>query len=207
MSEAKPSCPSCHSQSVVKNGRTRHGRQIRPRPPRRGLNKCREWGRQFVEHPKWTRVAELRQSTQEIVSRMLLEKVLLAGIPRVAEVSELWLQNYVNDKYATMSQQLEVQPKHSGSLKVQRDELWSFVDEKGNKQWVWLAWDVDTREIMGCYIGDRSATSAQKLWESLPALYCQCEVCYTDFWSASAEVGHCLPTSSRWERNRQNQLD
>jgi hypothetical protein len=29
------------------------------------------------------------------------------------------------------------------------DELWSFVDDKGNEQWVWLAIDVETREMGG----------------------------------------------------------
>ena len=33
-------------------------------------------------------------------------------------------------------------PKAEGKLRVQMDELWSFVDDRGNKQWVWLA--------MGC---------------------------------------------------------
>jgi hypothetical protein len=47
------------------------------------------------------------------------------------------------------------------------DELWSFVDNKGNKQWVWLALDVDTREIVGVYLGDRDEKAARKLWESL----------------------------------------
>lgn len=64
------------------------------------------------------------------------------------------------------------------------DELWSFVDDKDNAQWVWLAIDTLTREIVGCYIGDRSGVSAQKLWESLPALYRQCAICYTDFCSS-----------------------
>ena len=141
-----------------------------------------------MENPKWTRVSERTQSTQEVIDQMLLEKIPLAGIARVAQVSETWLQNYVNQKYTEFSEQLEVQPKGKGSLKVQMDELWSFVDHKGNKQWVWLALDVDTREIIGCYIGDRSTGSAQKLWESLPAVYRQCAVCYTDFWSAYAEV-------------------
>jgi hypothetical protein len=36
------------------------------------------------------------------------------------------------------------------SLTVQLDELWSFVDDKGNEQWwVWLALDAETREIVG----------------------------------------------------------
>jgi insertion element IS1 protein InsB len=61
------------------------------------------------------------------------------------------------------------------------DELWSCFDNKGNKQWVWVALDVKTREIVGLYIGDRSRDSAKSLWESLPAVYRQCAVCYTDF--------------------------
>ncbi len=52
----------------------------------------------------------------------------------------------------------------------------SFVDDKGNKYWVWLAIDAVTREIVGCYIGARSGESAQKLWESLPCVYRQCAV-------------------------------
>ena len=68
------------------------------------------------------------------------------------------------------------------------DELWSFVDNKGNKQWVWLAIDADTREIIGCHIGDRSRESAIALWQSLPALYRQCAVVYTDYWEAYVDV-------------------
>lgn len=47
-----------------------------------------------------------------------------------------------------------------------------------------VAIDVETREIVGCHIGDRSGESAKALWNSLPAVYRQCAVCYTDFWSA-----------------------
>ena len=66
--------------------------------------------------------------------------------------------------------------------------MWSFVDNKGNKQWVWLALDAVTREIVGVYIGARDETSAQGLWDSLPAVYRQCAIAYTDFWAAYAAV-------------------
>lgn len=38
---------------------------------------------------------------------------------------------------------------------MQCDELWSFVDHKGNKQWVWLALDADPREMIGAHVGNR----------------------------------------------------
>jgi IS1 family transposase len=54
------------------------------------------------------------------------------------------------------------------------------VDNKGNQQWVWLALDAQTREIVGVHIGDRSAVSAFALWNSMPPVYRQCAVIYTD---------------------------
>ncbi len=51
---------------------------------------------------------------------------------------------------------------------IQCDELWSFVDNKANKQWVWLALDANTREIVGVYMGARDEAAAHKLWQSLP---------------------------------------
>lgn len=67
-------------------------------------------------------------------------------------------------------------------------EVWSFVGHKGNKRWIWLALDIKTREIVGVYVGDRSRDGAQGLWNTLPGVYRQCAVSYTDFWSADDEV-------------------
>ena len=78
-------------------------------------------------------------------------------------VSERWLQNYVNHLYAAVEAQVTIIPKAVGKHTVQMDELWSFVDNKGDKQWVWLAMDVKTRAVVGCHIGDRSKVSAQAL--------------------------------------------
>ena len=43
--------------------------------------------------------------------------------------------------------------------------------KKQEKQWVWLAMNKKTREIIGCYMGDRSETSAQGLLNSIPNAY------------------------------------
>ena len=163
-------CPTCGSNDINRNGTTRHGNQN---------YKCRDCGRQFVEDPKWRRISD---DTKAMIERMLLEKIPLVGIARSLQISESWLQQYVNGYYATVPQQVQVEPKTRRRLTVQLDELWSFVDDKGNEQWVWLAIDVETREIVGCYIGDRSGEAAKALWQSLPAVYRQCAVCYTDFW-------------------------
>jgi transposase-like protein len=97
---------------------------------------------------------------------LLLERISLAGIARAAQMSEQWMQTYVNEKYAQVPRRVQVSEK--GRLTIQCDELWSFVDHKGNKQWVWLALDANTREIVGVYIGARDEAAARKLWASLP---------------------------------------
>jgi len=65
------------------------------------------------------------------------------------------------------------------------DELWSFVDNKGNQQWVWFALDVETREIV---VGIVVRYQKSALWNSMPPVYRQCAVIYTDHWSAYDSV-------------------
>lgn len=48
--------------------------------------------------------------------------------------------------------------------------------------------DRKTREIVGIYVGDRSKQGARELWNSLPSVYCQCAICYTDFWASYENV-------------------
>jgi IS1 family transposase/transposase-like protein len=169
-------CPDCSSNNCVKNGSTHNGK---------AKNQCNDCGRQFVDDPKNVPVSE---ATKELIDKLLLEKIPLAGIVRVTGVSERWLQNYVNEKYKNVPKQLVVRDKPKGRLTIQCDEMWSFVGNKGEKQWIWLALDVDSREIVGLFVGNRDKEGAQGLWDSLPPVYRQCAVVYTDFWEAYAAI-------------------
>ena len=68
----------------------------------------------------------------------MLEKIPLAGITRVTGVSEPWLQNHVNAKDKAVPKKIRIQGKKKGRLTIQCDEMWSFVGNKGNKQFGWL---------------------------------------------------------------------
>jgi len=176
MATPRPTCPSCGSQHTVKNGR------IHNKKPK---YQCQNCDRQFVEnHTK----KNINQETINLVDRLLREKIPLAGIARAAQVSKKWLQDYVNTKYAQVPQEIRVSDNPKGKLESECDEAWSFVGNKGNKQWIWLALDKKTREIVGVYIGDRSESGARGLWNSLPAVYRQCAVCHTDFWASYDNV-------------------
>ena len=88
-------CPDCNSDCVVKNGHIHNGKQNFI---------CHACGRQFVENPTKKCIS---QETKDLIDKLLLERVPLAGIARVTGVSETWLQNYVNQKYEAVPRKIE----------------------------------------------------------------------------------------------------
>ena len=172
LNKSEDSCPNCGSTRFPKNG------SIHNKKPKSG---CQDCGHQFVKNSTTIWVT---QEQKDLIDKLLLERISLRGIARVVGVSWRWLQNYVNNKFEQVPRQVSVSDKPKGKLTIECDELWSFVDRRNNKYWVWLAIDRKTREIVGCYVGARSRESAKKLWASLPPVYRQCAVAYTDFWEA-----------------------
>ncbi len=69
-------------------------------------------------------------------------------------------------------------------MTIECDEMWSYVGNRTSKSWIWLALDVANRQIVGYTVGQRDERGALKLWQSLPPVYRQCAVCYTDHWKA-----------------------
>ena len=106
----------------------------------------------------------------------------------MAGVSWDWLQNYVNNKMSCIPIQVKVSKKTKGRLTIECDEICSFVSSKAKEVYIWLAIDRATRENVGCFVGDRSRKSARKLWNSLPGVYRQCAVAYTDFYVSYGKV-------------------
>ena len=64
---------------------------------------------------------------------------------------------------------------------IEADELWSFVTSKAQVRWVWVALDAETRRVLGMVVGDRSAATAQRLWDALPSGYRTGATVFTDF--------------------------
>jgi len=65
-------------------------------------------------------------------------------------------------------------------LEVEADAMASFVQKKANTQWIWLAMDAKTRQIIAFHVGDRSRKSVKKLWAMIPQAYRQPATFYTD---------------------------
>jgi insertion element IS1 protein InsB len=65
-------------------------------------------------------------------------------------------------------------------LEVEADEMSSFVQTKAHKQWIWIAMDATTRQVIAFHVEDRSRTSAKRLWAKMPEAYRQHATCYPD---------------------------
>jgi transposase-like protein len=96
-----PNCPNCHSADVIKNGSIHTGTQ---------KYACKACGRQFVQDPQFRVISD---DTKALIDRLLLEKISLAGIARAVQVSEHWLQTYVNEKYRNVPREVRVRSKKS----------------------------------------------------------------------------------------------
>ena len=95
-------CPKCRSTNIIKNGFIHNGKQ---------KYQCKDCSRQFVENP--TNV--ISDETKKLIDKLLYEKLPLAGIARVTDVSERWLQNYVNKKYQNVEQKVNVKKSKKGN--------------------------------------------------------------------------------------------
>jgi IS1 family transposase len=67
---------------------------------------------------------------------------------------------------------------------IQLDEMWTFVGNKDNKQWLWLALNPINRQIIAFHIGGRSAKDAQLFYEKIPALFKGKTGFFSDYWQA-----------------------
>jgi insertion element IS1 protein InsB len=65
-------------------------------------------------------------------------------------------------------------------LEMEADEMSSFVKKKAYKQWIWIAMDAKTCQVVAFHVGDRSRRSAKRLWAKMPAAYRLHATLYTD---------------------------
>lgn len=92
-------CPYCCSQNTVKNGISMTGKQ---------KYKCHSCSRQFILNPAKFPIPD---QTKNLIDRLLLERISLAGIARITGVSERWLQTYVNQKYEQTPRSVQVKKR------------------------------------------------------------------------------------------------
>ena len=149
-------CPECRSNRYKKNGHTRTGKQH---------HQCQACGRQFVASPEDCLISDEQRTLIEHLRR---ERISLRGICRAVGVCLPWRLHCMVECFAACPDHLHVQrpagPTEVGihPLEAEADEMWSFVGKRANKQWIWMAMDAKTRQVIAFHMGDRSRESAHE---------------------------------------------
>jgi insertion element IS1 protein InsB len=170
----RDACPACGSTRFKKNGHTHNGKQN---------HQCKTCPRQFVPCSEQYLIAEDKRG---LIERLLVERISLRGICRAVGVTLKWLLGFLVQCFKTLPDHLPVHPVSCTRdvliqrLEVEADELASFVQKKAHKQWVWIAMDATSRQVIAFHVGDRSHKSAEQLWAKIPHAYRQPATFYTD---------------------------
>lgn len=53
------------------------------------------------------------------------------------------------------------------------DERWTYVGQKANAVWLWIALDRGSRQVVAWVLGGRSEQTAWRLWDALPLIDAQ----------------------------------
>ena len=174
----RDACPGCGSIQFKKNGHIHSGKQN---------HRCKACGRQFVASAEDRIIADEQRT---LIEHLLRERISLRGICRAVGVSLTWLLHFMVECFAACPDHLHV-PRPAGpaevvlhQLEAEADEMWSFVEKKANKQWLWIAMDATTRQIIAFHVGDRSRDSAKELWANIPEAYREQATFHTDRYEA-----------------------
>ena len=179
------SCPSCYSTNIKKNGHTHYGKQN---------HRCKDCGRQFVLQNKHTKSA----TTKSLIKNALKERLSLRGICRIFDVSLTWLQSFAQlfrkqtPSNLGIDHHLLKDIQHLQVFGIQADELWSFVQRKTKKRWIWVAYDPVHRLVVTYHIGGRGKKAARKFWDKIPPILKTCSF-ETDHWEAYQAI---IPTEN-----------
>jgi len=136
----------------------------------------------------------ITEAQRVLIERLLLERISLRGICRAVGVGIQWLLQFTVARFQAAPAHLYVKPADGAPtiilqrLEAELDELWSFVGTKENRQWVWIAMEATTRQVLAFHVGDRSSQSAKALWEKMPAVYQERAIFYTDDYAAYTGV-------------------
>jgi insertion element IS1 protein InsB len=171
-------CPACGSMQFKKNGHIHSGKQN---------HQCKACGRQFVTDATNRSILHEQRT---LIEHLLRERISLRGICRAVGVSFTWRLHFMVERFAACPDHLHVRlPVRPTAVVLRRleaeaDEMWSFVGKKANKQWLWIAMDAKTSQVIAFHVGDRSRESAKELWAKIPSVYREQATFHTDQYDA-----------------------
>ena len=161
-------CTSCDGNNIVMNGLTSGNNQ---------KFHCKDCG--CYRTLKTTQF--YTNERKEEILRSYKERSSLRGTRRVYGVAVSTVLRWL-EKKELLPLSSTLQPAQQDDV-VEYDEMWSFVHDKSNKQWLWLAILRRTGQTIAYHIGKRDHLSFEKLYSKIPQQYKQCQS-RSDFWEA-----------------------
>ena len=171
-------CPRCGSEEYCKDGILK-GRQ---------RFKCKQCNYHYTVEKK-SNVKS--QETKRMAFEMYLEGLGFRAIGRILKISHVTVFQWVKKWGAT----LELPKREEAIEVVELDEMHTYVSQKKNYKWIWIAVDRYGRRYHSFVCGDRSTQTGLKLWDKLKDL----TVSYfaSDYWKSYAKfvpaVNTCRP--------------
>jgi len=152
--------------------------------------KCTDCGRHITQRGRDWFVSD---EQIVLVKDLLLERLSLRGICRVARISLPWLMDYVKRLYANQPDDLHYRVNGIPNTKppvlvCELDEMWSYVGNKKNKQWIWIVQCRTSRQVIAFHVGGRERKDAKALWRKIPDKLKSTSEFYTDDWEAYKTV-------------------
>lgn len=177
----RTSCPSCGSRAYKKNGINQYGDQN---------HKCLECGRQFVLDPQNKIVSE---ETKNLIRKLLIEKLTIGAICRIADVSKTWLLHFLKEEWRKIPLNIDVPATPDSPAlilkRLEADEIWPLIARRGRHVWLWVALDAQTRHVVALHVGGRTEEDGTAFWEEVPEPYRSgCQI-YTDEWEVFGKLG------------------
>ena len=162
-------CTRCGSINKVKRGIV-NGRQ---------RYTCKDCGYNYT-------VAQKSTSKPDSVKRqalaLYLEGLGFRSIGRILKVSHVSVYNWIK----SYGSKLENIRSETDIEVVEIDELHTYIGEKKNYCWIWIAVDRYGKRFIHFVIGDRSSETGKRLWEVLKTK--KMGRIMTDYWKAYQNI-------------------
>jgi insertion element IS1 protein InsB len=96
-------------------------------------------------------------------------------------------------------------PAKAGDI-IEYDEMWSFVQSKANRVWLWIALCRRTKQVIAFHLGNRTKEEFGKFYEKVPPAYAGC-VSHSDGFEAYATISKYYHTKSKNKSGRTAQVE
>ena len=138
-------CRRCGSTDIRKNGWTATWHQ------KMHCKECDFYSTLDIQQSQ--RNAQYRQVERLSLERLSLERLSQRAMARITGLSRMTVAAILAPKPLPLIAET-IRPLAQRPI-LEIDEQWSFVDNKGQEIWIWIALERQTRRIVGLAFGDR----------------------------------------------------